>query len=164
MRLLTLVFLSDSNNFWICLVPDAHICLCYLLILCFYFHLLFHTLFTTRHSTIFDSISLQTPRNIGYIKNTSYSTTKEKVTLIVTKPNDLIFWWYKVWVFLPLYELTFSLVFSQVTDQKSFLSYHILINILSMNIFLWQQIFKRYNVSYKVFSKLETFQNKKKQA
>ena len=93
-----------------------------------------------------------------------FNDKRKNVTLIVTKPNDLIFWWYKVWVFLPLYELTSSLVFSQVTDQKSFLSYHILINILSMNTFLWQEIFKRYNVSYKVFSKLETFQNKKKQA
>ena len=75
------LFLPDSNNcFFICLVPYIPICLYYFLILFFYFHLLFHSLLTTRHIlqfTMFDLISLQPARNISEIRHTSQSTTKK---------------------------------------------------------------------------------------
>ena len=62
------LFLRDSNNcFFICLVPYVPICLNYFLILCFCFHLLFHSPLPRIHIqqvTLFDSISLQPARNI----------------------------------------------------------------------------------------------------
>ena len=79
------LFLAGSNNcFFIQLVPYIPICFSYFLILCFYFHLLFHSLLATRHIlqfTMFDSILLQPGRNILEIRNTSWSSTKK---LIIT--------------------------------------------------------------------------------
>ena len=49
------VFLSHSNNcFFICLVSYIPICLCYFLILCFYFHLLSFSSHHETHSTIYN--------------------------------------------------------------------------------------------------------------
>ena len=74
------LFLPDSNNcFFNYLVPYIHICLYFVLILCFYCHLPFHTFLTTRHILEFpllDSISLQSARNITEIKNTSSCRVK----------------------------------------------------------------------------------------
>ena len=68
------LFLPDSNKcFFICSVPHIHICFYYFLILCSYFHLLFLTLFATRHIlqfTKFDSIS--------EIKKTPHSPRRKK--------------------------------------------------------------------------------------
>ena len=58
----------------------SNICLYYFLILCSYFHL-FLTLLATRHIlkfTMFDFISLQTPRNITEIKKTLHSPRRKK--------------------------------------------------------------------------------------
>ena len=55
------LFLSDSNNcFFICLVPHIPFYLCYSLILCFYFHVLFLSFLATSHIlqfTVFNLIS-----------------------------------------------------------------------------------------------------------
>ena len=113
------MFLPDSNNcFFICLVPYTHICFYFFLILFFYFHLLFLTLLAKRyilHFTMFDSISLQSVKSINYKQ-----TKSPNITIFGTKYE----------FFLPPYQLTTFLIFAQV---KSFFSYHILMNILSMN-------------------------------
>ena len=55
------LFLSDSNNcFFICLVSHIPFYLCYSLILCFYFHVLFFSFLATSHVlqfTVFNLIS-----------------------------------------------------------------------------------------------------------
>ena len=74
------------------LVPYIHICLYYFLILCFYFHLLFHTLLATRHIlqfTMLDSISLQP--DYGDKKYFHSPRRKETVAIIITKTNALMF-------------------------------------------------------------------------
>ena len=121
------LFLLDSNNwFFICLVPYIYICLCNFLILCFYFHLLFHALLATRkilQFTIFDSISLQPSRNITEIKEYFIVHYEWKsVVLIITDPMHWYFRGAKYEFFLPLYQFTFFLVFDQATDQKIFFS------------------------------------------
>ena len=77
------LFLPDSNNcFFICSVTYIPICLYYFWILCFYFHFPFHLLLATSHIlqvTMFDSTLLQPVHNTTEIRNTSESTTKEKV-------------------------------------------------------------------------------------
>ena len=101
------LFLPDSNNhFFICLVPYIPICFYYFLILCFCFHLLFHSLLATRHIlqfTMIDSTSLQPlepARNISEMRNTSSHSTKKNYSVNHNQPNALIFSWNKVWVFL----------------------------------------------------------------
>ena len=100
------LFLPDSNNhFFICLVPFIPICFYYFLILCFCFHLLFHSLLAKRQILQFTMINstslqpLQPARNISEIRNTSSHTTKKNYSLNHNQPNVLIFSWNKVWVF-----------------------------------------------------------------
>ena len=77
------LFLPDSNNwFFVCSVSYIPIFVYYFLILCFYFHLPCHLLLATRHIlqvTMFDSTLSQPAHNTTEIRNTSQSTTKEKV-------------------------------------------------------------------------------------
>ena len=68
----------------------------------FFFHLLSHSLFATRHIlqvTVFDSISLQPARNISEIRNTWQSTTKKNCRVDHNQTNALTFSWNKVWFF-----------------------------------------------------------------
>ena len=121
MRLLTFTFLPESNHshsnkcFFLCLVPYIHICLHYFFIFCFYFHLLFLTLLTTRHTlqfTTFDSILLQPACIITEIKQHFMIQDKRKsVALIITKTNAIITFVTKYEFLLPLYQITFFLAF-----------------------------------------------------
>ena len=72
-----------------------HICLCYVLVLCSYFHLLFLTLLATTHIlqfAMFDSVSIQPARNIMEIRKKHFIVHDERkrVALITTKTNTLI--------------------------------------------------------------------------
>ena len=86
LRLLILhCFFLTLITVFICIIPCAHIIFYYFLILCFYFHLLFLNLLTTKHIlqfTMFHIISLQTARNITEIRNTSSLKTKQKALML----------------------------------------------------------------------------------
>ena len=115
--------------FFICLVPYIHIFLCYLLILCSYFYLLFLTLLATRHILqfkMFDSISLKPVRNIAEIKKTRRKK-KSSVNYNQNKYSNIKLIGTKYKLFLPLFQITFFTAFGQA---KIFFSYHILMNIL----------------------------------
>ena len=99
----------------------------------FYFHhhvLLFLFLLATRHNlqfTMFDLISLKTVPNITEIKNTSQCTTKENYRVSYFRGT-------KCFSSLLINFLSFQfLIRLQIRLQKSFFSYRILMDILSMN-------------------------------
>ena len=78
------------------------ICLNHFLNLCFYFHLLFHSLLATKHIPqfiMFDSISLQPASNITEIRNTHSPLPKKKCCVNCNQSDALIFSWNKVWIF-----------------------------------------------------------------
>ena len=138
--------------FFIYLISYIHICLYYFLILCPYFHPLFLTLLATRHIlqfTIFDSISLQSARDITEI--TLHSPRRKKKCRVNYNQNNYsnLISGSKYELFLPPYQITFFLAFDQA---KIFFSYHILRNILIHILFCD----KKYIPSRK------TFQNKKR--
>ena len=91
------LFLPDSNNCFLYVQCQCHISLSGSTILSFcvfIFHLLFHSLLSTRHIlqfTMFDSISLVPARNISEIRNTSQSTSKKNCRVNYNQPNALIF-------------------------------------------------------------------------
>ena len=99
----------------------------------FYFHphvLLFLFLLATRHNlqfTMFDLISLKTVPNITEIKYTSQCTTKENYRVSYFRGT-------KCFSSLLINFLSFQfLIRLQIRLQKSFFSYRILMDILSMN-------------------------------
>ena len=118
------MFLPDSNKcFFKCLAPYIHICLYYFLILCFYSHLLFLTLLATRHIllfTMFDSISLQSARNITEIRKTLHSSWRKKKCRVNFNQNKYSNIWYKIWVFPPsLFTFLFTYYFVTKKSLKN---------------------------------------------
>ena len=87
LQLLTLYrfLLTLKTFFFVSIMPYIFICFYYFLILCFYFHLLFLNLLATKHIlqfTMFHITLLQPACNITEIRNTSLSTTDEKVLML----------------------------------------------------------------------------------
>ena len=138
-----------------------HICLYYFLILCFYFHLLFLTPLATTHIfqlTVFDSISFGPACNMGII----HSLQQKKnchINFNLTKCSNIMV------VKSMIFSLSLSTCFlcSFWSDNRSnivFFSYHILINILSINYYKF--VTYLFTILYtESYHKLQTtFQNK----
>ena len=143
MRLITLhcFFLTLVTVFFICLVPYILICLYYFLIV-FLFSPSFS--FFSRHEISYNLQCLirfyyNLPVILRDKKNFTVHYLGKCVALIIINPILQYFRKTKYEFFLPPYQITFILVFDQVSDQKIFSqlvhSHHTSTNILGMNFY-----------------------------
>ena len=116
--------------FFICLVPNLHVCLYYFLILCSYFHLLFLTHVATGHILQFTMFHY-------FITTCPYITEIKKALQNQNKYSNIIIFGTRYELFLLPYQITFLLAFGQA---KIFFSYHILMNILIYTLFCDKKI------------------------